>query len=211
MKTALLLIDLQNDFCTGGTLAVKESEEVIEIANKAIELCQQHNISVIATQDWHPSNHMSFAINSGQPVGELGELNGIPQIWWPVHCVQGQSGADFHPALNQSAIQEIFRKGENSQIDSYSAFFDNDRKNATRLHSWLSEQHINRLLILGIATDYCVKFTVLDALEHGYETYLVVEGCRGVNIQADDSQQAIEEMAAKGAKLTSLSEITTLF
>ncbi|CDL87889.1 bifunctional nicotinamidase/pyrazinamidase [Xenorhabdus cabanillasii] len=211
MKTALLLIDLQNDFCTGGTLAIKESEEVIEIANKAIELCQQHNISVIATQDWHPSNHMSFAINSGQPVGELGELNGIPQIWWPVHCVQGQSGADFHPALNQSAIQEIFRKGENSQIDSYSAFFDNDRKNATRLHSWLSEQHINRLLILGIATDYCVKFTVLDALEHGYETYLVVEGCRGVNIQADDSQQAIEEMAAKGAKLTSLSEITTLF
>ncbi|MBD2815534.1 bifunctional nicotinamidase/pyrazinamidase [Xenorhabdus sp. Flor] len=211
MKTALLLIDLQNDFCTGGALAVKKSEEVIEMANKAIELCQQHNITIIATQDWHPSNHMSFAINSGQPVGELGELNGIPQIWWPVHCVQGQSGADFHPALNQSAIQEIFRKGENSQIDSYSAFFDNDRKNATRLHSWLTEQHINRLLILGIATDYCVKFTVLDALEHGYETYVIVEGCRGVNIQADDSQRALEEMAAKGAKLTSLSEITTLF
>ncbi|MEX0445257.1 bifunctional nicotinamidase/pyrazinamidase [Xenorhabdus sp. SGI246] len=211
MKTALLLIDLQNDFCTGGTLAVKESEEVIEMANKAIELCQQHNITIIATQDWHPSDHMSFAANSGQPVGELGELNGIPQIWWPVHCVQGQLGADFHPALNQSAIQEIFRKGENSQIDSYSAFFDNDRKNATRLHSWLSEQHINRLLILGIATDYCVKFTVLDALEHGYETYVIVEGCRGVNIQAEDSQRAIEEMTAKGARLTSLSEITTLF
>ncbi|MBC8943800.1 MULTISPECIES: bifunctional nicotinamidase/pyrazinamidase [Xenorhabdus] len=211
MKTALLLIDLQNDFCTGGTLAVRESEEVIEMANKAIELCQQHNITIIATQDWHPSDHMSFAINSGQPVGELGELNGIPQIWWPVHCVQGQLGADFHPALNQSAIQKIFHKGENSQIDSYSAFFDNDHKNATRLHSWLSEQHINRLLILGIATDYCVKFTVLDALEHGYETYVIVEGCRGVNIQADDSQRAIEEMSAKGARLTSLSEITTLF
>ncbi|WP_340620504.1 bifunctional nicotinamidase/pyrazinamidase [Xenorhabdus siamensis] len=211
MKTALLLIDLQNDFCTGGTLAVKESEEVIKMANKAIELCQQHNITIIATQDWHPSDHMSFAVNSGQPVGELGELNGIPQIWWPVHCVQGQLGADFHPTLNQSAIQEIFRKGENSQIDSYSAFFDNDRKNATKLHSWLSEQHINRLLILGIATDYCVKFTVLDALEHGYETYVIAEGCRGVNIQADDSQRAIEEMTAKGARLISLSEITTLF
>ncbi|PHM28626.1 bifunctional nicotinamidase/pyrazinamidase [Xenorhabdus budapestensis] len=211
MKTALLLIDLQNDFCTSGTLAVKESEEVIEMANKAIELCQQHNITIIATQDWHPSDHMSFAVNSGQLVGELGELNGIPQIWWPVHCVQGQLGADFHPALNQSAIQKIFRKGENSQIDSYSAFFDNDHKNATRLHGWLSEQHINRLLILGIATDYCVKFTVLDALAHGYETYVIVEGCRGVNIQADDSQRAIEEMTAKGAKLTSLNEITTLF
>ncbi|WP_446469164.1 bifunctional nicotinamidase/pyrazinamidase [Xenorhabdus stockiae] len=211
MKTALLLIDLQNDFCTGGALAVKESEKVITVANEAIQLCQQYNISIIASQDWHPSNHMSFAVNSGQPVGELGVLNGIPQIWWPVHCVQGQSGADFHPALNQAAIGEIFRKGENPQIDSYSAFFDNDHKNATRLHGWLSEQHINRLLILGIATDYCVKFTVLDALEHGYETYVITEGCRGVNIHADDSQRAIEEMAAKGAKFTSLKEIAALF
>ncbi|PHM38735.1 bifunctional nicotinamidase/pyrazinamidase [Xenorhabdus innexi] len=211
MKTALLLIDLQNDFCTGGALAVKESEEVIAVANEAIQLCQQYSVSIIASQDWHPSDHMSFAVNSGQPVGELGVLNGIPQIWWPVHCVQGKSGAEFHPALNHAAIQEVFRKGENPQIDSYSAFFDNDRKNATRLHHWLSEQHINRLLILGIATDYCVKFTVLDALEHGYETYVITEGCRGVNIQADDSLRAIEEMAAKGAKFAPLQEITALF
>ncbi|WP_340608900.1 bifunctional nicotinamidase/pyrazinamidase [Xenorhabdus bharatensis] len=211
MKTALLLIDLQNDFCTGGALAVKESEEVIAVANEAMQLCQQFNVSIIASQDWHPSNHMSFAVNSGQPVGELGTLNGIPQIWWPVHCVQGQSGADFHSLLDQTAIRKVFRKGENPQIDSYSAFFDNDRKNATRLHSWLSDQHINRLLILGIATDYCVKFTVLDALAHGYDTYVITEGCRGVNIHADDSQQAIEEMAAKGAKFTSLREITALF
>ncbi|CAM3229983.1 Pyrazinamidase/nicotinamidase [Xenorhabdus nematophila F1] len=213
MKTALLLIDLQNDFCTGGALAVKESDSVIDIANEVIALCQkntgqENKIPIIASQDWHPADHMSFAANSGQKVGESGELNGIPQVWWPVHCVQGQFGAEFHSALNQSAIQEIFRKGENSQIDSYSAFFDNDHKSETRLHRWLKEQNIQRLFVLGIATDYCVKFTVLDALMLGYETYVITDGCRGVNLDADDSKLAFEEMAAKGAQLISLNELT---
>ncbi|MDC9589494.1 bifunctional nicotinamidase/pyrazinamidase [Xenorhabdus sp. XENO-10] len=210
MKTALLLVDLQNDFCTGGALAVKDSDTVIEVANNVIALCQKNNITVIASQDWHPANHMSFAENAGQKVGELGELNGIPQVWWPNHCVQGQFGAEFHPSLNQSAIQEVFRKGENSQIDSYSAFFDNDHKSETRLHDWLTKQNIQRLFVLGIATDYCVKFTVLDALALGYETYVITDGCRGVNIQANDSQQAFEEMAAKGAKLIPQSEIIAI-
>lgn len=210
MKTALLLIDLQNDFCTGGTLAVKDSDAVIEVANNVIALCQENNITVIATQDWHPANHMSFAENSGQKVGELGELNGIPQVWWPNHCIQGEFGAEFHPLLNQSAIQAIFRKGENPQIDSYSAFFDNDHKSKTHLDDWLTEQKIQRLIVMGIATDYCVKFTVLDALALGYETYVIIDGCRGVNIQKDDSQQAFEEMAGKGAKLILQSEIISI-
>lgn len=215
MKTALLLIDLQNDFCTGGALAVKESETVIKVANEVIALCQENNsqknhIAIIASQDWHPTNHMSFAVNSGQKMGELGELNGISQIWWPVHCVQGQFGAEFHPSLNQSAIQKVFQKGENPQIDSYSAFFDNDHKRETQLHGWLAEHNIQRLLVLGIATDYCVKFTVLDALALGYETYVITDGCRGVNIQPNDSQHAFEEMAAKGAKLISQSEIVSI-
>ncbi|WP_099132440.1 MULTISPECIES: bifunctional nicotinamidase/pyrazinamidase [Xenorhabdus] len=207
MKTALLLIDLQNDFCTGGALAVKDSDAVIEVANNVIARCQENNITVIATQDWHPANHMSFAENSGQKVGELGKLNGIPQVWWPSHCIQGEFGAEFHPLLNQSAIQEIFRKGENPQIDSYSAFFDNDHKSKTRLDAWLTEQNIQRLFVMGIATDYCVKFTVLDALALGYETYVILDGCRGVNIQEDDSQQAVEEMTRKGAKLVPQSEM----
>ncbi|WP_374053637.1 bifunctional nicotinamidase/pyrazinamidase [Xenorhabdus taiwanensis] len=210
MKTALLLIDLQNDFCTGGALAVKDSDAVIEVANNVIAQCQENNITVIATQDWHPANHMSFAENSGQKAGELGELNGIPQIWWPNHCIQGEFGAKFHPLLNQSAIQEIFRKGENPQIDSYSAFFDNDHKSKTRLDTWLTEQNIKRLFIMGIATDYCVKFTVFDALALGYETYVIIDGCRGVNIQEDDSQQAIEEMTRKGAKLVPQGEIISI-
>ncbi len=210
MKTALLLVDLQNDFCTGGALAVKESDAVIEVANNMIALCQETHITVIASQDWHPANHMSFATNAGQKIGELGELNGLPQRWWPNHCVQGQFGAEFHPALNQSAIQAIFRKGENPQIDSYSAFFDNDHKSKTHLHEWLSKQHIQRLFVMGIATDYCVKFTVLDALALGYETYVITDGCRGVNILANDSQQAFEEMAAKGANLVTQNEITAI-
>ncbi|MEQ1975551.1 bifunctional nicotinamidase/pyrazinamidase [Xenorhabdus sp. SGI240] len=210
MKTALLLIDLQNDFCTGGALAVKDSDAVIETANDVIALCQENNIPVIATQDWHPANHMSFAENSGKKVGTLGKLNGIPQVWWPNHCIQGEFGAEFHALLNQSAIQEIFRKGENPQIDSYSAFFDNDHNSKTHLDAWLTEQNIQRLLIMGIATDYCVKFTVLDALTLGYETYVIVDGCRGVNIQKEDSQRAFEEMARKGAKLVPQNEIISI-
>ncbi|MCW2254550.1 nicotinamidase-related amidase [Providencia alcalifaciens] len=135
IKSALLLVDLQNDFCTHGALAVKESELVIQAANKAIEYCQQQNIPIIASQDWHPAEHLSFAVNSGTQVGYVGTLNGISQVWWPVHCVQGEPGADFHPRLNSKAISEIFTKGENPQVDSYSAFFDNDKVSQTRLHA----------------------------------------------------------------------------
>ncbi|ELX8378059.1 bifunctional nicotinamidase/pyrazinamidase [Providencia vermicola] len=201
IKSALLLVDLQNDFCTGGALAVADSEIVIETANRAIELCQQQNIPIIASQDWHPANHLSFAVNSGTREGDIGTLNGIPQVWWPVHCVQGETGADFHPKLNREAICEVFTKGENPQVDSYSAFFDNDRISQTRLHAWLQEQQITQLFIMGIATDYCVKFTVLDALKLGYNVDVLIDGCRGVNLSAMDSELALAEMSQKGATL----------
>lgn len=207
MKTALLLVDLQNDFCTGGSLAVNESEHVIDVANKAITLCQHKGITVIASQDWHPANHLSFAVNSNTQVGDIGELNGLPQVWWPVHCVQGEHGADFHPQLNTQAIQEAFTKGENPQVDSYSAFFDNDKVSQTRLHTWLQAEHITHLIIMGIATDYCVKFTVLDALKLGYQVDVLVDGCRGVNLAADDSHKALIEMEQQGAKLITLGDI----
>ncbi|WP_445497725.1 bifunctional nicotinamidase/pyrazinamidase [Photorhabdus sp. SF281] len=207
MKTALLLIDLQNDFCTGGALAVKESEHVIDVANQAIDICLKHNISIIATQDWHPAEHMSFAVNSGQKIGDIGILNGIPQVWWPEHCVQGQHGADFHPQLNKQAIIEIFYKGENPQIDSYSAFFDNGHQSKTRLDNWLQTEKIERLFIIGIATDYCVKFTALDALALGYETWVIADGCRGVNLSPGDSQSALKEINAQGAILIELTQL----
>ncbi|EKT63680.1 bifunctional nicotinamidase/pyrazinamidase [Providencia burhodogranariea] len=201
IKSALLLVDLQNDFCTHGALAVKESELVIQAANKAIEYCQQQNIPIIASQDWHPAEHLSFAVNSGTQVGDVGKLNGITQVWWPVHCVQGETGADFHPSLNSKAISEVFTKGENPQVDSYSAFFDNDKVSQTRLHAWLQEQQITQLFIMGIATDYCVKFTVLDALKLGYEVDVLTDGCRGVNLSAMDSELALAEMSQQGATL----------
>ncbi len=203
MKSALLLVDLQNDFCRGGTLAVKDSEHVIVTANNAIAACRKNNIVIIASQDWHPATHLSFAVNSGTQIGDVGDLNGIPQVWWPVHCVQGETGAEFHPDLNTQEITEVFTKGENPQVDSYSAFFDNDKVSQTRLHSWLQHNDINHLIIMGIATEYCVKFTVLDALKLGYQVDVLIDGCRGVNLSAMDSQLALAEMSQKGATLLS--------
>ncbi|HEM6891508.1 TPA: bifunctional nicotinamidase/pyrazinamidase [Providencia rettgeri] len=207
MKTALLLVDLQNDFCTGGALAVNESEHVIEVANKAIAHCTQQRITIIASQDWHPATHLSFAVNSGTKVGEIGKLNGLDQVWWPVHCVQGELGANFHPRLNQQAIEKVFTKGENPQVDSYSAFFDNDRVSQTQLHGWLQAQNISHLIVMGIATDYCVKFTVLDALKLGYTVDVLTDGCRGVNLAADDSLKALKSMEKEGAKLITLADL----
>lgn len=207
IKSALLLVDLQNDFCTNGALAVKESRIAIESANKAIELCQQKNIPIIASQDWHPANHLSFAINSGTQIGEIGKLNGISQVWWPVHCVQGENGAEFHPDLNQYAISEVFTQGENPQVDSYSAFFDHDKVAQTRLDSWLQKQNITQLLIMGIATDYCVKYTVLDALRLGYNVDVLIDGCRGVNLSPIDSELALAEMSQKGATLLTIESL----
>lgn len=206
MKKALLLIDLQNDFCPGGALPVNEGDHVIAVANRAIEACVAAGITVIASQDWHPENHGSFAVNANTKVGEIGELNGCTQIWWPVHCVQGTAGADFHPALNQSAIQWIVQKGTDSEIDSYSAFFDNGHQRKTELNEWLQANHITHLTILGLATDYCVKFSVLDAIALGYHTEVLVDGCRGVNLSPDDSESALREMAQQGAILTDMTQ-----
>ncbi|EHD21595.1 MULTISPECIES: bifunctional nicotinamidase/pyrazinamidase [Brenneria] len=204
MNRALLLIDLQNDFCPGGALAVAEGDRVIEVANRAIAACAAANIPVIASQDWHPADHGSFAANANAAVGETGELDGLPQVWWPVHCVQHQPGAQFHPALNRQAIEWVVRKGTQANIDSYSAFFDNGHRAKTALDDWLRARNITRLTVMGIATDYCVKFSVLDALELGYKTEVLADGCRGVNLAPQDSRAALEEMQRRGAKLVDL-------
>lgn len=206
MKTALLLIDLQNDFCPGGALAVTEGDAVISVANQAIAACNARGEPVVASQDWHPANHRSFAVNANAPVGTLGELEGLPQVWWPVHCVQESQGAEFHPQLHQREIIAVFRKGQNTAIDSYSAFFDNGHRSHTELDRWLKAQNISHLAIMGLATDYCVKFSVLDALELGYKTTVITDGCRGVNLQPGDSQEALRVMQQAGAQLVTLSQ-----
>lgn len=204
MNAALLLIDLQNDFCPGGALAVGEGDRVIAVANEAINACLAQKIPVIASQDWHPAEHRSFAINSNAEPGTVGELEGLTQVWWPVHCVQDKPGAALHPLLNQAAITAIFRKGQDPDIDSYSAFFDNGRRAKTPLDEWLQQHGIKSLFIMGLATDYCVKYTVLDALALGYQTTVISDGCRGVNLQPQDSQQAFDAMRDAGASIQTL-------
>ncbi len=194
MARALLLVDLQYDFMPGGALAVEHGDEVVAVA---CELAPQFAI-VVATQDWHPIDHGSFAANHpGASPGQLGELAGLPQVLWPVHCVQGTRGAELHAAL--PPLTAVFRKGTDPAIDSYSGFYDNGKRRATGLGDWLSARAVRELAVLGLATDYCVKYTVLDALDLGFAVTLIARGCRAVDLTAGDGARAITEMRAAGA------------
>lgn len=205
-RQALLLVDIQNDFCAGGALAVPEGDSTVEVANALIGWCQAREIPVIASQDWHPAHHGSFASQHQVAPYSQGQLDGLAQTFWPDHCVQHSEGAQLHPLLNQQAIAAVFHKGESANIDSYSAFFDNGHRQETRLNDWLRAHQIDTLIILGLATDYCVKFTVLDALKLGYTVNVITDGCRGVNLQPQDSAQAFMDMAAEGATLYTLDD-----
>ncbi|WP_142502084.1 bifunctional nicotinamidase/pyrazinamidase [Klebsiella sp. 2680] len=205
-QRALLLIDLQNDFCAGGALAVPQGDSTVEIANQLIDWSLARGEIVVASQDWHPANHGSFASQHQAEPYTQGELDGLAQTFWPDHCVQNSAGAALHPLLKQQDITAVFRKGENPAIDSYSAFFDNGRRQKTELDAWLRERGITELTVLGLATDYCVKFSVLDALSLGYRVNVITDGCRGVNIHPQDSAQAFMAMAAAGATLYTLAD-----
>ncbi|HEY1846171.1 MAG TPA: bifunctional nicotinamidase/pyrazinamidase [Buttiauxella sp.] len=205
-KRALLLVDLQNDFCAGGRLAVPDGDSSIDVANEMIARCKARGALVIASQDWHLANHGSFASVQGTEPYTTGELDGYPQTWWPDHCVQNTVGAEFHPLLNAHEIDAVFHKGESLLIDSYSAFYDNGHRLKTDLDGWLKNRGVEELIILGLATDYCVKFTVLDALELGYKVTVITDGCRGVNIKPQDSLMAFQDMSAAGATLITLAD-----
>lgn len=193
---ALLLIDIQNDFLPGGALAVPEGDLIIPLANALIA---EHSI-VVATQDWHPAQHASFAANHpGKSLYDQIDLHGLPQTLWPTHCVQQTGGALFAPGLATQAITRVFPKGTDPAIDSYSGFFDNGRRGDTGLSQWLREEGVTELTVCGLATDYCVKFSVLDALEQGFKVRVVIDACRGVNLQNGDCDRAIEEMRSHGA------------
>ncbi|MCI4648805.1 bifunctional nicotinamidase/pyrazinamidase [Phaeodactylibacter sp.] len=203
---ALICVDIQNDFCPGGSLEVREGDQVIPVANKLME----HFDLVVATQDWHPANHKSFAaMHPWRYPGDVIELNGLQQILWPIHCVQGSFGAEFAPGLNTDAFEKVFVKGTDTEIDSYSGFFDNGHRKATGLGDYLKEKSVEEVYILGLALDVCVKFTVLDALGLGFKTYLVEDGCRGVNLNEGDSDKALSEMREKGAIIAQSDQIIT--
>jgi nicotinamidase/pyrazinamidase len=201
---ALLLIDLQYDFCPGGALAVARGDETIPVANRLMPGFS----TIVATQDWHPPDHGSFAVNHpGKQPYEVGELAGLPQVLWPAHCVQGTRGAELHRQLDRNLLTEVFRKGTDPQIDSYSGFYDNGHRKSTGLGDWLKARDITDLVILGLATDYCVKFTALDARQLGFAVTVVTDGCRGVDIDPGDSDKAFAEMRAAGATLVDSSAI----
>lgn len=199
-KKALLLIDIQKDFCPGGALAVAKGDEVVAVANTYIEQYNKTNDLIVATQDWHPANHKSFASNHpNNKLFDFIELNGLPQVLWPDHCVEHSDGAEFHPDL--LPIPCVFCKGEDPEVDSYSGFFDNGKRNKTQLDAFLKENGVDELDVMGLATDYCVKFTVLDALELGYKVNVIKAGCRAVGMKPTDEALAYTDMIQKGANI----------
>ncbi len=193
----LLLIDIQNDFLDGGALAVPDGNAVIEVANHAIGEAEH----VVATQDWHPADHGSFASQHGLKVGQTFALDGLPQIAWPDHCVQGTHGVEFAEQLRSDEIDHVIRKGTSKMVDSYSAFFDNGHRQSTGLDDYLRSIGTSELTVMGLATDYCVKYTVLDALQLGYPTRVVLAGCRGVDLNEGDVETAIDQMRNAGAEI----------
>ena len=195
---ALIVVDVQNDFLPGGALAVPNGDEVVAVANRLMPRFEL----VVATQDWHPGDHGSFASqHSGKSPGDRIDLNGLDQILWPDHCVENTPGAQFAPGLERERIGEIFRKGTDREIDSYSGFFDNGHRKATGLGDYLMRMGVSVVHILGLATDYCVKFTALDACRLGFTTHLVEDGCRGVELCPGDCVAAITEMKAAGVNV----------
>jgi nicotinamidase/pyrazinamidase len=201
---ALIIVDVQNDFIPGGALAVHEGDQVVPVINQI----QQKFDFIVATQDWHPADHGSFASNhTGKIIGDFIDLNGIQQILWPVHCVQGSLGADFHSGLKRENWNAVFQKGTNPKVDSYSGFFDNNRQGDTGLSSYLKDNEIDEIYVCGLAADYCVKFTVLDGISEGFKTHLVIDATKAVNLQPDDFDKSIQEMEAAGALLVSSRDI----
>jgi nicotinamidase/pyrazinamidase len=195
---ALIITDVQIDFCPGGALPVPEGDRIVPLVNR-LQPCFD---LVVATQDWHPADHRSFAANHpGRRVGDRITLAGLPQILWPVHCVQHSIGADFHPDLDQRRVSQVIRKGLDRDIDSYSGFFDNGRRRATALEEYLRLQRAGDLYLCGLTTDYCVKYTALDAAQLGFRVFLVEDACRGVDLHPGDVAGAIDQMRAAGVKV----------
>jgi nicotinamidase/pyrazinamidase len=195
---ALILVDIQNDFLPGGALAVPEGNQIILVVNKL----QKNFDLVVATQDFHPADHKSFAANhAGKQPGDHIELQGMDQILWPVHCVQGSQGAAFANTLRMDKVEKVFPKGTDPEIDSYSGFFDNGHLKATGLGDYLKEKGVDKVVIVGLATDYCVKFTALDAVGLGFEAVVVKDATRAVNLQEGDFEKALDKMKNQGVTI----------
>lgn len=199
---ALLLIDIQNDFIPGGSLAVPGGDEIINVCNNL----QSRFDLVIATQDWHPANHKSFAINQpGKSPFDTIELHGLQQVLWPSHCVQATPGAEFHKQLEMRKVEAIFRKGTDTEIDSYSGFFDNGHLKSTALANYLKAKNITDVYIAGLAADYCVYFTAKDAIAEGFNTFVIEDAVRAIDVAG--FKTASEDILSKGGKIVHSSSL----
>jgi nicotinamidase/pyrazinamidase len=191
----LLVIDVQNDFCPGGSLAVEEGDAVVSVINSLIPLFP----AAVATQDWHPADHVSFASShAGRKVLDTVDAQGIRQVLWPDHCVQGTRGAELHPRLDTRGIGLILRKGMRKTLDSYSAFFENDHRTETGLRFYLEGLGVKEVLLCGLATDYCVYFSAMDARKLGFRVTLITDACRGVDFPKGNVEQALTDMRKAG-------------
>lgn len=200
---ALIVVDLQNDFMPGGSLPVPDGDAVVPVANR---LMPRFDL-VVASQDWHPAGHGSFASqHPGNKPGDVVDLNGLDQILWPDHCVEGTDGAALHADLSKDRVAKVFYKGTDLGLDSYSTFFDNAHRKSTGMGDYLREQGVTDVYLLGLATDYCVKFSALDAVECGFKVHVIDDGCRGIDLHAGDVSKALDEMRAAGVEIVTSDE-----
>ena len=183
-NNALICIDIQNDFCPGGALGVTDGDAILPLANQMIAAASKAGDAIILTQDWHPATHQSFAANhEGKMPFDMVEMSYGAQILWPNHCVQGTRGADFHEALTTDSADLVIRKGFRAQIDSYSAFFENDHITPTGLHGYLQDRAVSQITMIGLATDFCVAYSALDGAKLGYDVTVDLAGCRAIDLE----------------------------
>ena len=203
-KAALLVIDVQNDFCPGGPLAVKEGDVVVPVVNEIMNMFWK----VVATVDWHPRDHVSFASNHpGMKVFDSIEINGVEQVLWPDHCVQGTKGAEIHPGLEDKYFDIILRKGSDPLLDSYSAFYENDRKTPTGIEYYLKNLGVSETYICGLATDYCVFYSAIDSVNAGFNTSLIIDAARGVDVPQGNVNKAVDDMKQAGVTIVRSQEL----
>lgn len=201
---ALILVDLQNDFFPGGALGVKEGDAILPAINRLLE---QPFDCIVASKDWHPKNHISFATVHNKQVGTVISHDGIQQILWPEHCIRDTHGAEFAPGWNHRKVEKIVHKGTEQNIDSYSTFFDNEHLRSTGLDEFLINRGIKEIYLAGLTTEYCVKYSAIDGQELGFRVFVVQDGCRGVNLHPHDDERAISAMRNAGVKIVQSQDV----